>query len=85
MLAYLLDGIHEDLNRVVDKKPTTPIELNSEQLDMESLTNAAKQSWQNHLLRNDSIVVDLYQAQLKSTVKCPDCNRVRRTLMPFVF
>lgn len=32
----------------------------------------AKESWRRHLLRNDSIIVDIFQGQFKSHLTCPN-------------
>ena len=47
MLSVLLDGLHEDLNRVKDK-PLLPV-LESNGTDD---VQASKESWMNHLKRN---------------------------------
>ena len=44
----------------------------------------AEQAWHTHLQRNDSIVVDLLQGQLKSTVTCPTCGTTSRNFEPFM-
>eukprot|EP00003_Mantamonas_plastica_P003980 TRINITY_DN1312_c0_g1_i3.p1 TRINITY_DN1312_c0_g1~~TRINITY_DN1312_c0_g1_i3.p1 ORF type:complete len:510 (-),score=184.79 TRINITY_DN1312_c0_g1_i3:650-2179(-) len=36
-------------------------------------------------MRNKSIVVDLFQAQLKSRIECPECDKVSVTFDPFLF
>ena len=36
---------------------------------------AAHAAWQAHLTINNSIVVDLFQGQFKSTVTCLTCNK----------
>lgn len=70
--------MHEDLNRVKQKKIV-------EQIEDETKTDEelAQLSWQNHLKRNQSIMVDLFQGQFKSTITCPECNRVSVTFDPF--
>ena len=78
-ISFLLDGLHEDLNRVL-KKPY--MELNEiEKPDKE----AAEESWGRHLLRNKSIIVDTFQGQYKSTLVCPECNKVSITFDPFMY
>lgn len=81
-LAFLLDGLHEDVNKIIEKPNTTNIEVNEES---ELLANLAKESWKRHKLRNDSIIVDLFQAQLKSKLQCLDCNHVSITFDPFMY
>lgn len=46
--------------------------------------NIAKQSWHNHLKRNQSVLVDLLHGQFKSQITCPDCKRVSVTYDPFM-
>ena len=71
-MSYLLDGLHEDLNRVQKKPQTSPVE-SEDRPDME----VAEESWKVHKLRNDSFVVDLFQGQFKSTLVCTVCSKVR--------
>ncbi|VDP12228.1 unnamed protein product [Soboliphyme baturini] len=78
-LTFLLDGLHEDLNRIVTKGTTETIE--SDGLPDEVI---AEKSWRNHLARNDSIIVDLFHGQLKSHLRCPECFRESVTFDPFV-
>ena len=79
LLSYLLDGIHEDLNRVKKKPYTTP----SEDSDREE-EEVADEFWQNHLKRNQSVIVDLMHSQYKSTLVCPSCKKVSVTFDPFL-
>ncbi|KHJ93552.1 ubiquitinyl hydrolase 1 [Oesophagostomum dentatum] len=70
-LSFLLDGLHEDLNRVKSKPLTTTVEG-----DGRSDVDVSNEAWFNHTLRNDSIFVDLFHGQLKSRLQCPKCDRV---------
>ncbi|GMT15316.1 hypothetical protein PFISCL1PPCAC_6613, partial [Pristionchus fissidentatus] len=79
-LSFLLDGLHEDLNRVKSKATTGTVEANGRP-DIEVATEA----WHNHLLRNDSIFVDLFHGQLKSRLQCPKCDKVSITFDPFLY
>ena len=74
----LLDGLHEDLNRV-KKKPLVPVLESNGNDDLE----ASRESWKNHLKRNQSVIVDMMHGLYKSTVKCPDCNCVSVTFEQF--
>ncbi|GMP99171.1 hypothetical protein CsSME_00046750 [Camellia sinensis var. sinensis] len=56
LLAFLLDGLHEDLNRV-KCKPYVEVKDGDGRPDEE----LADEYWQNHLARNDSIIVDVCQ------------------------
>ena len=45
----------------------------------------AIEAWEAHKKRNESIIVDLFQAQLKSTLICPICTHVSITFDPFMY
>uniref|UniRef100_A0AAY5EUH7 Ubiquitin carboxyl-terminal hydrolase n=1 Tax=Electrophorus electricus TaxID=8005 RepID=A0AAY5EUH7_ELEEL len=80
LLAFLLDGLHEDLNRV-KKKPYLALR------DAEGRPDeiVAKEAWTNHRLRNDSIIVDIFHGLFKSTLVCPECSKVSVTFDPFCY
>jgi ubiquitin C-terminal hydrolase len=80
LLSFLLDGLHEDLNRVFEKPPTQPVESDGRTDEV-----VAAEAWQVHLKRNQSVIVDTCQGQLKSRVQCPLCERVSITFDPFMF
>ena len=67
---YLMDGLHEDLNRVKVKPYVEQTEANG----MED-SEAALESWRKHLLRHDSIFVDYTQGMHRSHLTCPSCGR----------
>ncbi|XP_058196197.1 ubiquitin carboxyl-terminal hydrolase 8 isoform X1 [Rhododendron vialii] len=80
LLAFLLDGLHEDLNRV-KCKPYVEAKDGDGRQDEE----VADEYWQNHLVRNDSIIVDVCQGQYRSTLVCPVCRKVSVTFDPFMY
>ncbi|VDN33971.1 unnamed protein product, partial [Gongylonema pulchrum] len=57
-LSFVLDGLHEDLNRI-RAKPTT----NTTEAEGRPDIEVSREAWRNHLLRNDSIFVDLFHGQ----------------------
>jgi len=69
LLAFLLDGLHEDLNRVTDK-PYVELKDSDGRPDVQ----VAAEAWENHSLRNKSIVVDLFHGQFKSKTTCKVCG-----------
>ncbi|XP_060079389.1 ubiquitin carboxyl-terminal hydrolase 19-like [Ylistrum balloti] len=79
-MAFLLDGLHEDLNRV-KKKPYT------ETVDSEGKSDetVAREAWDVYKKRNDSFIVDLFQGQYKSKLVCPVCGKVSITFDPFLY
>lgn len=78
-MNFLLDGLHEDLNRVRKKPYTETVESNGRPDEI-----VAEESWNVHLKRNKSIIVDTFQAQLRSHVRCPQCERESVTFDPFM-
>ncbi|PRT54904.1 putative ubiquitin carboxyl-terminal hydrolase 12 [Wickerhamiella sorbophila] len=82
--AFLLDSLHEDLNRVVDKPQTEKPELPDDKLaDPAAVKELADQCWDLHRKRNDSVILDLFTGLYKSTVVCPECGKVSVTFDPF--
>ena len=79
MVNYLLDLIHEDLNRVRVK----PYVEMSEDMSRPEVEIAAEY-WNAFKARNSSIIVDLMYGQLKSTVKCLTCSRVANAYDPYL-
>lgn len=80
LLAFLLDGLHEDLNRV-KQKPYIETKDSDGRPDEE----VADEYWRYHKARNDSIIVDVCQGQYKSTLVCPVCNKISITFDPFMY
>ena len=80
LLSFLLDGLHEDLNRVLQKPHTQAVDSGGRPDEV-----VAKEAWDVYLLRNQSIIVDYFMGQLKSRVVCPvdTCGRVSITFDPF--
>ena len=79
LVAFLLDGLHEDLNRVL-KKPYFE-KPDWEGGSSKELVELAKKSWDGYMSRNDSVIVDLFQGQFQSTLVCPECQKVRMASM----
>ncbi|XP_005089176.1 ubiquitin carboxyl-terminal hydrolase 32 [Aplysia californica] len=78
LLSFLLDGLHEDLNRV-HNKPYVELKDSDGRPDR----IVAREAWENHLLRNQSIIVDLFHGILKSQVKCKTCEHVSVRFDPY--
>ena len=80
LLSFLLDGLHEDLNKVKEKPATEAVESKGRPDKI-----VAMDAWKTYLLRNQSEIVNLLQGQYKSKVKCPDCGRLSITFDPYMF
>ena len=75
----ILDLLSEDLYRK-PKKPYVEITEAGGRPDKE----ASEEAWIKHLIRNESIIVDLFHGQYKSTLVCNICSRVSITFDPFM-
>uniref|UniRef100_A0AAQ6ANQ5 ubiquitinyl hydrolase 1 n=1 Tax=Amphiprion ocellaris TaxID=80972 RepID=A0AAQ6ANQ5_AMPOC len=80
LLSFLLDGLHEDLNRVKNKEYIELRDANGRP-DQE----VAEEAWRNHRRRNDSVIVDTFHGLFKSTLVCPECHKVSVTFDPFCY
>ncbi|XP_064399096.1 ubiquitin carboxyl-terminal hydrolase 4-like [Halichondria panicea] len=81
LLAFLLDGLHEDLN-LIKKKPYVDMTVATKGRDEKEI---AEETWYKYLQRNQSVIVKLFQAQLRSTLICPKCTNHSLTFDPFMF
>ncbi|XP_030064246.1 ubiquitin carboxyl-terminal hydrolase 19 isoform X2 [Microcaecilia unicolor] len=79
-MAFLLDGLHEDLNRIQIKPYTETVDSDGRPDEV-----VAEEAWQRHKMRNDSFIVDLFQGQYKSKLVCPVCSKVSITFDPFLY
>uniref|UniRef100_F1KVS2 Ubiquitin carboxyl-terminal hydrolase n=1 Tax=Ascaris suum TaxID=6253 RepID=F1KVS2_ASCSU len=80
LLSFLLDGLHEDLNRVKKK-----VYLEAKDSGGRPDSVVAAEAWQMYKMGNDSVIVDYLHGQLKSTVVCPQCKFVSVKFDPFCF
>ncbi|XP_043240845.1 ubiquitin carboxyl-terminal hydrolase 31-like isoform X1 [Amphibalanus amphitrite] len=78
-LMWLLDKVHEDLNTATKKKYRKikgslgrPDEV------------VAAETLANHLRCNASFVQDIFQAQFRSSLRCPNCRKESNTFDPFL-
>jgi ubiquitin C-terminal hydrolase/tetratricopeptide (TPR) repeat protein len=71
-LAFLLDGLHEDLNRVKNPPYIEKDDVHNEN----NLAVAGAKAWDDYCKRNRSIVMDTFYGQFKSTCICPNCKRI---------
>ncbi|ORX84786.1 cysteine proteinase [Basidiobolus meristosporus CBS 931.73] len=74
-LVYLLDALHEDLNRAGN--------VNQDHNPVESDT--ALGSWERYKSKNDSFIVDTFQGQYRSTVTCTRCHKLSVSYEPFMY
>ena len=65
-LTFLLDNLHEDLNRISNKK----YQILEEKKEDENDEQASNRWWEYYKNRDNSIITDLFQGQYKTTIKC---------------
>ncbi|WRT70548.1 uncharacterized protein IL334_007546 [Kwoniella shivajii] len=85
-LSFVLDGLHEDLNRVKHKPP--PVEMTPErEAALETLPPevASEKEWQIYRMRNDSFIVDLFQGQYRNRLECLTCHKTSTTYDTFMY
>jgi hypothetical protein len=71
--------LSEDLFR----KPKKPYVELSEANDVPDEI-ASREAWLKHLIRNESVIVDLFHGQYKSTLVCSQCQKISITFDPFM-
>ncbi|XP_075439215.1 ubiquitin carboxyl-terminal hydrolase 2 [Ascaphus truei] len=77
-LRFLLDGLHNEVNRVtVRPKPC------AQDLDHMPDTEKGKLMWRRYLEREDSRIVELFVGQLKSSLTCTECGYCSTVFDPF--
>uniref|UniRef100_A0A0A9YH44 Ubiquitin carboxyl-terminal hydrolase n=1 Tax=Lygus hesperus TaxID=30085 RepID=A0A0A9YH44_LYGHE len=77
-LRYLLEGLHDDINRVAVKPKNLP-EIDDELSESMKATEA----WKQYLRFDNSRIVDLFVGQLKSTLLCTVCQHASTTFEAF--
>ncbi|XP_047125034.1 ubiquitin carboxyl-terminal hydrolase 8 isoform X1 [Hydra vulgaris] len=78
LLMFFMDGLHEDVNKIVKKEI-----IKVKETDNLSDEIAADIAWKDYKLNNDSVIVDLFQGQFRSTVTCLSCNKRSKTFDAF--
>ncbi|CAJ0569068.1 unnamed protein product, partial [Mesorhabditis spiculigera] len=81
LMAFVLDGLHEDLNRIKNK----PYFADNDEDENKSDEELAKLQWDQYKARNDSIIVDKIHGQIKSTLTCPTCMKISIKFDPICF
>ena len=80
-ISYLLDSLHEDLNKVKNKPYINEKDIDSNLSD-EEIYNIKKNIY---LCRNQSFISDLICGFFKSTLFCPEknCKNIKKSFEPF--
>ena len=79
LVTYLLDGLHEDLNKI-KKKPY----VETKDYDGRADEIIAKEQWEQFLMRNKSKIIETMYGQYRSVLDCPNCNYRSIQFDPFL-
>ena len=81
---FLLDGLHEDLNQCGSNPPLKELSQEAEaRREKLSLRIASSIEWERFLTTDFSVIVDLFQGQYASRLKCKVCSHTSTTYQPF--
>ncbi|KNE55728.1 hypothetical protein AMAG_01605 [Allomyces macrogynus ATCC 38327] len=82
LLSCLLDELHEQLNSVASPKPAVTYPDDTSGMPPDEV---ARIWWANHVRRENSPVVALFQGQFQSLIECTVCGHAARSFPPFLF
>lgn len=85
-LTFLLDGLHEDINRILIK-PANNHSTPQREAELEKLPQqvASEQEWTIYKMRNDSLIVDYFQGQFRNRMECLTCHHTSTTYNSFMY
>lgn len=89
-LAYMIDGLHEDLNLALPRqemrlRPEPSIEELQKLEEENGEEYVAAAAWREYLERDKSCMVDLFQGQLRSRLTCLECQFLSKRFDPFLY
>jgi ubiquitin carboxyl-terminal hydrolase 4/11/15 len=83
-LSWLIDALHEDLNRIINKPyKENPDSDDNTFRDPEAMKQLGEVYRSNYRARNDSVSTDLFNGFYKNTMVCPECDKVSITFDPY--
>lgn len=83
-LSWLIDALHEDLNRIISKPyKENPDSDDNTHRDPEAMKQLGETYRSNYRARNDSVSTDLFNGFYKNTMVCPECDKVSITFDPY--
>lgn len=81
---FLLDGLHEDLNQCGNNPPLKELSPDAEKRrEKLSMRIASSIEWERFLTTDFSVIVDLFQGQYASQLRCQVCQLTSTTYQPF--
>lgn len=82
-LVRFLDRLHADLNTRANVQANDPTSKDANYYDKLPITTAANSFWNLHLQRNKSIITDLFEGLIVSTLTCLHCRYTSKALEAF--
>ena len=77
-----VDGLHEEVNTVGEKKIKT---ITDSEMANKTDSELANLYWENYSLNNKSIIVDIFQGQYRSVVQCTVCGKRSTAFDTFMY
>ncbi|GMK54579.1 hypothetical protein CspeluHIS016_0111650 [Cutaneotrichosporon spelunceum] len=84
-LSFVLDGLHEDLNRVKHKPQIGMTPERERALETLPPSIASDKEWALYRQRDDSFIVDLFQGQYMSRTTCLTCRKTSTVYDSFMW
>ncbi|KAG9120172.1 CSN-associated deubiquitinating enzyme Ubp12 [Ceratobasidium sp. 392] len=87
LVGMVLDSLHEDLNRILNKPYVERPDWPEDDQGVDQATTEARiarETWAGHSRRNDSIIADLFHGMYKSTLTCMSCGKLSVTFEPYM-
>jgi ubiquitin carboxyl-terminal hydrolase 4/11/15 len=83
-MSFLVDGLHEDLNRILKKPYTENPDTDANIVnDPEAIRDLGNKFREIHRSRNSSVIMDLFNGFYKNKLVCPSCGKVSITFDPY--
>jgi ubiquitin carboxyl-terminal hydrolase 4/11 len=84
-MSFLVDGLHEDLNRIRQKPYTENPDFDDSKInDLEAIKELGEVYKKNYQLRNSSVITDLFNGFYKNKLVCPVCGKISITFDPYL-
>jgi len=81
VLTFLLDGLHEDVNKAPYPRPI----VDDPSIEDKEEASVAREAWDGNSRRNDSEIVDMFQFQIRSEITFPDVGNRSLKFDPMVY
>lgn len=84
-MSFLVDGLHEDLNRILKKPYTENPESDDNTVnDPNAIKELGEKYREIYQARNSSVITDLFSGSYKNKLVCPVCNKISVNFDPFL-